>query len=102
MVGRLSRPANCDLSTGPKPVSALLDIGGVRSLARLAVIDDVDADRDCFATTSFDGPRDSALELPGIDRLVAIAALQERDTSAGRGRLPTWVVTMRSVLVCGM
>ena len=77
---------------------AVLHVGGVAGLAFLAVADDVDAGVDLLLHGLGDGARTRAWNAasstglpPARQRIISMR-------SAGRGRVPVWVVRMRSVL----
>ena len=79
---------------------AMADVGGVGRLAHLAVADDVDAGRDLLRDDLVDRLGDCGLERAGVDRVALLACARMRSISGfGRGRLPVWVVRMRSWLV---
>ena len=77
----------------------LVDISDEARLAHFAVVDDVDADFDLLAHDVGDGLAHARLVTPPRRsfRPCARATLMAW-RSAGRGRLPTWVVRMRSAL----
>ncbi len=73
------------------------DMHGVVGAALLAVVDDVDAGGFLFGDDAGDG-----VAHRGIERVAPFAYLLPpaiaSTTSGGRGRLPVWVVRIRSVL----
>ena len=78
---------------------AMPDVGGVGRLAHLAVADDVDAGRDLLGDDLVDCLGGFRLECGGIDRWPCSRPRMRSTSGFGRGRLPVWVVRMRSLLV---
>jgi hypothetical protein len=76
------------------------DVRGIADLAHLAVAGDVDAGLRLTADRFANGALQRRVELPRVEGLAAVRANRKSTTSFGRGRLPTCVVRMRSVLVC--
>ena len=64
----------------------------------LAVVADVDAGGDLLRHDIAHRRLADAVQFRRIDRLAARAADVERVSAGGRGRLPVWVVRMRSWL----
>ena len=85
-----------------KPVKRSRDVGGVADLAHLAVADDVDAGVDSAAARPPRRRRRStcARRFGVRDRSPCSRANSTSVTACERGRLPTCVVRMRSVLLC--
>ena len=82
-----------------EPGEAVLDVGGVADLAHLAVAHDVDAGLDLPAHDFRDRVGDRPRCRRGVgDRLPCSRANSTSVTACERGRLPTCVVRMRSLL----
>ena len=76
----------------------MADVGEEALAADLAVVDDVEADLDLLGDRRARRRVGRARERAVVDRLAGERARVERRSSGERGRLPAWVVRMRSSL----
>ena len=77
----------------------ILDVDGVVGPALFTVVDDVDAGFDLLAHHIGDGAFHRRLQRRAARAWAASASASKSSTTfAGRGRLPVWLVRMRSVL----
>ena len=95
----LRRRGEVDPAAGADPGEPVADIEGVRHLALLAVADAVDAGGDLLPDDVAHRGGEAGVERGRVEPGSHLARLELGQQVGGRGRLPTWVVRMRSVLV---
>ena len=90
-----ARPA---LPAAAKAAHAVLDVEEEAFALLLAVVADVDAGLDLLRHDLAQRVAAGGVECGGVDRLAAARLRIELDQLGGRGRLPAWVVRIRSSL----